>query len=166
MTEHMSRLGEFEQYLVEVQKEFIKEYSPQQQHFQIGDLAYVMDTRYSYYDPVLVEIIEISDFRKEPDDGGYIYYWYRHADIPKWELVLRELWWRIWEKLPWFIARRTRLIKDNGRFGPGHAVLAGANEDLFNDPKQCVLDHEICTALNCIDNLEYYIPDHNESTKG
>lgn len=164
MTDHMARLQEFEQYLVDIQKEFVTEYSPQRQHFEVGDLAYVMDTRYSYYDPVLVEIVEISDFRKEPDDGGYIYYWYRHADIPKWELAVRAVWYQIWRWLPWFIARRTNWVGHDGRFGPGHAELAGANNVLFKDPQQCILDHEICTALNSIDNLEYYIQEPFDST--
>ena len=49
--------------LLKLYEKYVDELDITEQHFDVGDTAYVMDSRWPYFGPKPVIITEISDFR-------------------------------------------------------------------------------------------------------
>lgn len=124
-------------------KLYVPYYNPTIQHFQIGEIGWVMIND----KPTQVIITNITDFGK----GAYTYYWIQDVNFPAilkyWEYV------KFWS---WLYIGRFFGIKQkiNPKFGAGHGVLAGRNETLFKTSRDAVLNNLLIEAEENIEDVE------------
>jgi len=138
-------IKDIKQHIIEKRDKLVIEYEPTEQHFKVGDIAYVCFTE----EAEEVIITNISDFRKEKNDGGLVYYWYEYKDIP--------LTTRIIEEIKFQCSRLFRYRYDVPYFfGPGHSELLGKEEVLFKSKEQAELDANFYDILYRLDKIDEY----------
>jgi hypothetical protein len=147
-----------------LERNYIKDLSPQEQHFKEGDIAFVCVDRFDVREVVITEVQDFSEGGKKP--GGFIYYWYNFNNIPKFDYFLYKLKYNFY----WIIINpilRLFKVKNTFRFtpkipeylGPGHAVLAGRGEMLFKTKYEAMLNYHFDWCDYELDNIEYLISD-------
>jgi len=141
--------------LDDIHERLVEEFDPRIKHFDIGDKAWMIQPDIDPFFPVEVVIVDVTQTHKD----GYYFYWFRNADLSKFDIFLAHLKWKIWYISPTFIKKIwDKLFGYRGLthgFGPGHGVLAGRGEALFKDKSECMIDYEIDQALYRLGNVEY-----------
>ncbi len=137
-------IKEIKQLIEEKRDKLVIAYEPTEQHFEVGDIAYVC-----YDEAVEVIITNISDYRKEKNDGGFVYYWFEYKDIPLMNIIIEEIkfqcsrLFRYTYHIPYF-------------FGTGHGELVGKEEVLFKSKEQAELDANFDEVLYRLDKIDEY----------
>lgn len=148
-----------------LERKYIKELSPQKQHFKEGDIAYICIDKFDVKEVIITEVQDFSEGGKKP--GGYIYYWYNFKNIPKFNYFLYKVRYNFY----WIINLILKLfnIKNTFKFspkipeylGPGHAVLAGRGEILFKNHYEAMLSYHFDWCDYELDNIDYLITGHD-----
>ena len=142
----MLSLTEIRDDIVKKREELVIYYNPCEKHFEVGDLAYIVD---GYGEVVEVRITDICDYRKKNDDGGLVYYWFEYKNIPVYK--------RLYQEIKFQICLLLKIKYDIPYyFGPGHSELVGRGEVLFKSKEQALLDDSFNVMLICLDDIEDY----------
>lgn len=143
--------NEFIKQLKKLHKQNVEYLDPKIQHFNVGDLAWVSWNRYIQEQ---VKITSIESYKKEPNDGGYIYYYYEHLDITKWDRIKMYLRFYLNVYFLMYIFKNRPYFPPK-KFGVGHGVLAGRGEVLFKTEKEAELDYRFTIAIFELEDLKY-----------
>ncbi|HKL44504.1 MAG TPA: hypothetical protein VJ892_04505 [Candidatus Absconditabacterales bacterium] len=134
----------------ELQDSLILEKDPTKQHYITGDIVWIN----FFGEPTKARIEEIQDFGeyRKHKTGSYIYYWVTPLNRPKirWYVHVSLFW--LWTYI--FSKFKLKPPKGDYRFGPGHAVLAGKNEDIFDTKEEALKEYLIQSILSDLDELE------------
>lgn len=148
--EEMIDINNIVKSLIQIRNEKVQYFDPTKQHFNIGDIAYIYDG-YLIHE---VRITGIQSFKKEPNDNGYIYYFYEDIDITSFDRIKMYLkyYFHIYF-LQYIFPTKPYFPPD--KFGSGHGELVGRGEFLFKDKKQAELDYALHTCIETLKELNF-----------
>jgi len=131
-----------------LQDNLILKKDPTEQHYIVNDIVWVN----FFGEPTKGRITEIQDFKQYDRTDRYIYYWVTPLNKPKikWYIHVTLFW--LWLHI--FSYFKFKPPKGDYRFGPGHAVLAGKNEDIFDTKEEAWKEYLIQSILADLDELE------------
>jgi hypothetical protein len=152
----------FKDEIIKLRKQMVKKLSPNEQHFNINDIAYICN---NYALSEEVRITQIQDFSKiYNSDSGFIYYFYEYLDVnlfDRFKLYLKYYFWIIQSKI--FNKNKPYMI--NGKFGPGHGELAGLGNVLFKTKEQAELDYIFDNLIFSINDFETEVLENIKTKK-
>ncbi len=146
-------LNKLKNEIIDLRKQIVEELSPIEQHFNIGDSAYIANV-YNLVDEV--KITHIQNFSKIHNrEGGYIYYFYEDKDVNYFNRFQLHLNYYIWLiKAKFFNKNKPYMI--HKKFGPGHGELAGLGNVLFKTKQQAKFDYIFDNLISSIEDFEQY----------
>lgn len=137
--------------LEKLHKKYVRKYDATKQHFNVGDKAWAYSNNGE-----LIEVVieEIESFKREENDGGCIYYYFRIKNISKAELIKEYIIFYIWyiRNFRNFGLKNLKYVPKPGTYG--RSEMVGRNEVLFKDKTECYMDHIINHIYDELDELE------------
>ena len=145
--------------LHELRKQKITYLDGTEQHFEEGDLAWVIYEWSPIIKPKQVKITYVDKYFHEKYEGkGYIFYWFEDIDIKWFDRLKLKLGYHFWN-LTSFLKDRPYLPPS--KFGPGHGVRAGRGNELFKTREECEEDYLFSEAINILQDLRDVYEDKN-----
>lgn len=143
----MDHISTIKNEIKQLQKQLVVYKDPTKLHYNIGDIVWVN----FFGEPTKGKIDEIQDFNKNGESGAYIFYWVIPVNRPKIKWVIHIVKFQLWNHLFYHLGFKPPKV--DFKFGPGHAVLAGRDEDIFDSEKEANYELSIQTILHEIDIL-------------
>ena len=131
-----------------LQDNLILKKDPTEQHYMVNDIVWVN----FFGEPTKGRITEIQDFKQYGRKDGYVFYWVTPLNKPKIKWYAHVVLFWFW--LYVFRHFKFKPPKADYRFGPGHAVLAGKDEDIFDTKEEAWKEYLIQSILADLDELE------------